>query len=250
MNHSMIPYLKKFPQMFINPGTITPKSCKRLLHLVYFLLIPVFSTVSCSHIPKIYKAEFTDPAQILERCHAVFPDGDRRFVHSIEAELAGGNNAFMLGITRISPQNRTIWAVMMTFEGMVLFDAVHNDSMVINRAIPPFDSEFFAQGLMEDIRLIFFEPEGHPIEIGTLVSGESICRFHTHEEMITDVTIGQHSHVTINRYHRQRLHRSIRLYRGETQSDPSIFQRLELIAHGPVKYKMKLNLLEAEFLNE
>lgn len=201
-------------------------------------------------MPKIYKAEFNDPVQILERCRDVFPDGDRSYVHSIEAELTGRNHAFMLGITRISPQDRTIWAVMMTFEGMVLFDAIHDDSMVINRAIPPFDSKFFAQGLMEDIGLIFFEPERNFFEVGTLGTGESICRFYTHEKMITDVTIGQYSHVTVNRYHRHRLHRTVRLYPGETQSDLSVFQRLELIAHGPVKYKMELNLLETELLKQ
>jgi hypothetical protein len=201
-------------------------------------------------MPKIYKTEFTDPAQILQKCRSVFPDGDRRFVHSIKAELTGVNHAFMLGITQISTQNQTIWAVMMTFEGMVLFDAIYDDSMVINRAIPPFDSEFFAQGLMEDIGLIFFEPEGNSFEVGTLGNGESICRFYTHEKFFTDVTFGQYSHVTVNRYHRHRLHRTVRLYPGETQSDMSAFQRLELIAHGPVKYKMELNLLETELLKQ
>jgi len=236
--------------MFIPHKSLTPDSIafrKKILAVLSVLLV---STFSCSHIPDIYITEFTDPDHILEKCHSVFPDGDRRFVHSIEATLPGGDNAFMLGVTQISPQNRTIWAVIMTFEGMVLFDAFYDGKMVINRAIPPFDSESFAQGLMEDIRLIFFQPEETAIEIGLSGAGESTCRYHSLENLITDVAFGQNNSVTLNIYHRYRLYRTVHFHRRESQSDPSIFQRIELIAHKPVKYEMDLNLLEAEPLTK
>jgi hypothetical protein len=246
----MILCLKKSFHMVIGHKTLTLKWVNRIMRPFYLLLISLVSTFSCSHIPKIYLTEYTDSDHIPEKCHSIFPDGDWRFVHSIEVALSGGNNAFMLGVTRISPQNQTIWAVMMTLEGMVLFDAFYDGRMVINRAIPPFDSEFFAQGLMEDIRLIFFQPEKIAVEIGLSGTGESICRYHSPEEIITDVVIGQNNSLTINRYHRNLLHRTVRLYRGETQRHPSIFQRLELIAHKPVKFEMDLNLLETEPLTE
>ena len=164
--------------------------------------------------------------------------------------MSSDNKAFMLGITRISPENRSIWAVMMTLEGMVLFDALNNGNLVINRAIPPFDSKFFAKGLMEDISLIFFQPEHTKIEIGLSEAGEIVCRYHSTEGVITDVAIGQKDTVTINRYDHNRSYRSVRLYSRDTQDNPSIFRRVELIALKPAKYKMDLDLLEAEPLNQ
>lgn len=132
----------------------------------------------------------------------------------------------------------------------MLFDALNNGNLVINRAIPPFDSKFFAKGLMEDISLIFFQPEHTDVEIGHSEAGETVCRYRSHKGMITDVAIGQKDIVTINRYDHNRLYRSVRLYSRETQDNPSIFRRVELIALKPAKYKMDLDLLEAQPLNQ
>jgi len=236
--------------MFIRHKTLTPDSIAFRKKIFAVLSVLLVSTFSCSHVPDIYITGLTDPDNIPEKCNSVFPDDDWRFVHSIEATLPGGNTAFMLGVTKISPKNRTIWAVMMTLEGLVLFDAFFDGKMVINRAIPPFDSEFFAQGLMEDIRLIFFHPENTAVEIGLSSNGERICRYHSHENMLTDVIIGQNGSLTVNRYNQYRLHRTVRLYRGEKQKHPSIFQRLELIARKPAEYEMDLFLLEAEPLTK
>jgi hypothetical protein len=236
----MIHDLNKSFQMLIHN-----KILNKILRPAYLLLI-LGLNFSCSHIPNIYPTEITNPNQILEKCRCVFPDNDWHFVHLIEATLSKEHKAFMMGITRISPQSRTIEAVMMTFEGMVLFDAYDNGKIIINRAIPPFDSEFFAQGLMEDIRLIFFQPKEAIVEWGLSDTGKYICRYHGNEETITDVIFEQNDRLTVSSYHRHRLHREIRFYRGDKQSPPFIFQRLELIAHRPVKYKMDLNLLESE----
>ncbi len=225
---------------------ILHKTLNRILQPFYLLLILLVSNYSCSHIPNIYTTEIDDPDHILEKCRSAFPDSTWNFVHSIEATLSPKNSAFMLGITRIYPQSRSIWAVMVTFEGMVLFDAYDDGNIVINRAIPPFDSEFFVQGLMEDIRLMFFQPKEATVELGLLDTGKYACRYHSNEKTITDVIIEQNGNLTVSRYHHHRLHRSVRFYRGDKQSRPFIFQRLELIAYNPVKYKMNLNLLESE----
>jgi hypothetical protein len=223
---------------------------KRIWWSVYVVLILTVSTFSCSRIPQIYNTEFADSDNdILNKCQSVFPDGDRQFVHSIEATLSGKNNAFMLGVTQIYPQSGTIRAIMMTFEGLVLFDAFYDGKVIINRAIPPFDSKFFAQGLMEDIRLIFFQPKGTTVEISLTNTGGNVCRYHHNHDDITDVTIDQSNILTINRYHQRRLYRTVRLHQGKTANDPSIFQRVELIAYRPAKYKMDLNLLESEPIN-
>lgn len=233
--------MKKSFQMLIHH-----KKLNRILQPFYLLLILLFSNYSCSHIPNIYTTKINDPDHILEKCRSAFPDSTWNFVHSIEATLSQKNSAFMLGITRIYPQSQNTWAVMMTFDGMVLFDANDDGKIIINRAIPPFDSEIFVQGLMEDIRLIFFQPKEAIVELGLLDTGKYVCRYHSNEEVITDVIIEQNGNFTVSRYHHHRLHRNVRFHRGDKQSLPFIFQRLELIAYKPVKYKMNLNLLEAE----
>jgi len=43
----------------------------------------------------------------------------------------------------------------------VLFEAEAGlGKLKVNRALPPFDSEDFAKNMIEDIKLIFFTPEG------------------------------------------------------------------------------------------
>ena len=235
--------MKKLSQMLIHHKTPAPE-------FFYLLLIFMVFTFSCSHLPRISETEIAEPKRILEKCQHVFPDSDWHFVHSIEATLSKKDKAYLLGITRISPQNQTIWAVMMTLEGMVLLDAFYDSNIIINRAIPPFDSKLFAQGLMEDISLIFFKPEHSDVETGLSDSGETICRYYGHNDRITDVVIEQNGNSIINSYQHNRLHRSIHLYGKEAQHHPFIFQRLELIALKPSKYRMDLNLLNAEPLTQ
>ena len=66
----------------------------------------------------------------------------------------------MMGLTVLSSRLRSNRSVIMSLEGFVVFDGEVNQGLTVHRALPPFDSPGFAEGLMADIRLIFFQPEG------------------------------------------------------------------------------------------
>ncbi len=101
--------------------------------------------------------------------------------------MPGGGSFVSMGVTVISSRLRTNRSVIMTFEGFVVFDGEYDGRLIVHRALPPFDSPHFAEGLMEDIRLIFFEPQGPVIgagdareRIGRVPARNSGRRLHRH----------------------------------------------------------------------
>ena len=83
----------------------------------------------------------------------------------------------MMGLTLMSsPATGRYRSVLLTLEGFVVFDAEYDGRLTVHRALPPFDSPHFAEGLMEDIRLVFFEPDGPVVASGTLKDGGAVRR--------------------------------------------------------------------------
>lgn len=160
-----------------------------------------------------------------------------------------GKKAVFIGVTALSPETGTIHCVIMTLEGLVLFDAQYNHKMVINRGIPPFDSVDFARGLLNDIKLIFFSPEGQLIQSGIAEDGSSICRYKTDSGKIVDV-IGRNKNLwEIRQYNdNSDLSRSVRAYpdsKRAVKKQEAIPGRLVLTAYGSPGYSLILELIEA-----
>ncbi|MCP4694087.1 MAG: hypothetical protein GY859_38990, partial [Desulfobacterales bacterium] len=139
--------------------------------------------LSCARLPGI---EPSDPGRLLAGA-APFPERPSRFVHAIEAAMARGKSSFLMGVTRVDPGEESIHCVLMTIEGLVMFEARFQGEMVVERAISPFDSAHFARGLMEDVRLIFFKPGGAPLISGNLEDGAPARRHETPDGNIVDV---------------------------------------------------------------
>jgi hypothetical protein len=136
----------------------------------------------------------------------------------------------------------------MTIEGLVVFDALYDGEIIINRAIPPFNSDKFAKGMISDLRLIFFQPEGRCVEAGVSDTSKWICRYQTDKETTVDVVIHFDNRWTIRRYHHHRLDRAIQAYFGndpDLTTKNKIPERLELIARGGQGYSLNLKLVEA-----
>lgn len=93
-------------------------------------------------------------------CAAVFPQGNRQFVHAIDFTMQNGSGTAVVGVTSL--KDNDIACALVTVEGLTLFEAVfrHDESFTVKRAVPPFDSPAFAQGLIGDIRAIFQPPPG------------------------------------------------------------------------------------------
>ena len=77
---------------------------------------------SCGALPEIVPVSPSEASAIRQQCLMLFPQGKWQFVHSIEASMPGGRQTIMIGVTRISSVDKTIHCVMMTIEGLVLFD--------------------------------------------------------------------------------------------------------------------------------
>jgi hypothetical protein len=159
-----------------------------------------------------------------------------------------------MGITVISPMAQTIECVIMTLEGLVLFDTRYDQGLIIDRAIPPFDRIEFAKGLMEDIRLIFFKPDGQLIGAGILEDGSSICRYKNLEGETIDIVTFVDNAWEIRQYGRDlRLSRTVRASSQTKASDSSqrvIPRRLELKAHGLPGYELSMSLVSAFSLSD
>ena len=222
----------------------------RVLVLVSALLF----ISSCASLPEIYPAGGPAALELHAECSAPFPQDKWQFVHYIEASLPGGKKGFVMGITVISPMTQTIECVIMTLEGFVLFDTRYDQGLTIGRAIPPFDSIEFAKGLMEDIRLIFFKPDGQFIGAGVLEDGSSICRYKNLEGGTIDIVTFLDNAWEIRQYGRNlRLARTVRASSQTKASDSSqqvIPSRLELKAHGTPGYELSMNLVSAFSLSE
>jgi len=154
---------------------------------ITFWLILSLGTVSCTGLPKLAPVNPTLLPDIHQRCSDVFLQGKWRLVHLIEFAMPGNKKSFVMGITVISPEEEKIESVIMTIEGFVFLDAYYDQKVVINRAIPPFDSIDFARGMMDDIKLMFFKPEGTLIESGISSDGSAVCRYKDSGGGIIDV---------------------------------------------------------------
>lgn len=210
---------------------------------------------ACAAAPDFEPAEPDRAAAIVKSCLAVFPARKWRFVHSIEVTLPGRQKNFLIGVTVISPEIAQIQSVIMTIEGLVLFDARYRpDNFTINRAIPPFDAKAFAQGLLEDVKLLFLAPAGHSIEAGAWRDGTPVCRYRGQDGSIVDISPMQHNTWTIHKYAKNaRLSRSVDAHtcqKVNLQFQQSIPCQMKLTAHGRSGYTLYMKLLEAEPVQE
>jgi len=224
-----------------------------------------FFLASCSTIPAIKPVDVRQKTDIEDKCSRFFPETPRQFVHSIEASMPGGKKAFMIGITRIFPEKRKIHCVMMTIEGLVLFDAVYDKDLEIRRGISPFDSLDFARGLMDDIGFIFFKPDLF-LEAGLLENSLKVCRYKSDLDRIIDIVIngcgnrGLNSppckealpFLTMRQYRKLKLARTVNAYyniNSESSGNMDFPSELELISHTFPGYSLKLKLVETEKIN-
>lgn len=217
---------------------------------LFLLLAAGFLFTACSNLPKVHPArDFA--ARGHQTCQDPFPKGKWQFVHSIEAVMPGGKSVFVTGVAVISSADRSFRCAIMTIEGLAVFDAEWGPGLTVNRAMAPFDSKPFAEGLAEDIRLLFLDPPGPMIEAGFLENGASISRYRDPDGGIVDVICKGSGHWEIRRYARDlRLLRAVNMAPGRNTEPARIPQKMELTAHGSEGYKLIMNLIEAVPIEE
>ncbi len=226
---------------------------KNNVNIRIFIFLGMLFLTSCAGMPDFKTLEADRVPEALTVCESAFPKGKWQFVHAIEASLIGGREAQLIGVTELSSNPETIHAVMMTLEGLVLFDGFHDGKLTINRGVAPFDSMEFAQGLMEDIRLIFFKPAGEPIGAGLTDPGFDVCRYRVAGDVIVDVMVRPNHLLEICEYRNERLIRKVsaRLSpSGSRETAKSFPQKITLTAHDPAYYELNLRLISAEKITD
>ncbi len=206
------------------------------------LLLGLLFLTACSAIPHIIAVDTALTPKTIKNCETVFQNGTWQFAHVIEATLPGGGKSQLIGVTEVSSSPERIHAVMMTIEGLVLFDGMEDGKLTINRGVAPFDSIGFAKGLMEDIRLMFLKPDGEPMGVGITDNGFEVCRYRISNDTVIDVTVRPDCMFEIREYVNEQL---VRKVVAEVNSR-SIPEKMAFTAYEPAGYRLNLRLISAE----
>jgi len=202
---------------------------------------------ACSSLPEIRSAEPGVPPNLRERCLSVFPGGPFQFVHAIEAGMPDDSRVPLTGIVTLDPDRNIIHCVIMSIEGFTLFDARHERSVTIDRAVHPFDLPKFAENMMADIRLIFFPPGGTFVAAGVFDDGFSGCRFLNPDRLAVDVILTPPQGWIIRQY--DGSNRPLRQVRTHALNPEGFPVRLDLSRYTFPGYTLKMVLLQSERLN-
>ncbi len=220
------------------------------LFVIGLIGLSMLASCASSSMPPLHRLNVEGAEAARPSCARVFPSGDWNLVHSIEATLSGGRKAFLTGVTRISGSRPTVRSIMMTLEGLVVFDAVYDGDVIVNRAVSPFDTAEFAKRLMDDVRLLFVFPEAETVEFGESDAGETVCRCRQKDAMTTDVIVGGNGNWAVRRYSHGELYRAIQARGAEKNAYPGISPAMELLACGAANYRLSLKLIDAEAVQE
>ena len=209
-----------------------------------FILIFIISITSCKSLPEVNPGVLS-----VEKKPDVefnpFLNSKFRLIHSIKASMPGGNNSSLIGITVADPGSKSIQAVLMTVEGLVIFDACYSGGAItLNRGLPPLDSMDFAAALMRDISLVYFLPDYSDSISGAFDDGSSVRRFYRSDGMVVDVIARNGQTGKINLYDSSSsLARTAEISGINQDGVPG---SITLTAHGFWGYTLKLDLLEYE----
>jgi hypothetical protein len=216
--------------------------------LLVFTLSGIVS--ACGGLPRITPA--TDPAElgrIGARCQAMFPQQAFRAVHAIEASLPLGKESSVLGVSVVDPASGQLRAVLVSVEGLTLFDASSQaGSVTVHRAVPPLDERGFGRGLVDDVGLVLLAPGLTPSAVGRLPDARPVCRYEQDHGRVTDVLpLDGEQCRRLDRYDgEQDLVRRVE-FTGEGVL--GLATSMLIRAPGIVGYELRLKLVEAETIN-
>jgi hypothetical protein len=198
----------------------------------------------CAGLPPIKPLDAALKPAVLEECQRPFLPAKYRLVHAVEAMLPGGGTATAIGVLVADPWSGSFRSVLMTIEGLVLFDVESGTIPRVHRAVPPFDSPAFARQMAEDISLAFFAPGGEPAAWGQGEKGFRGCRFARTGGGFVDLLKDEGGVREIRLYGTgQELLKRVKIPFLER---PGLADELEIRGCGWPCYALRLRLIEAE----
>ena len=207
------------------------------------LLILTIFLLSCQTLPSINSPVSPTEEKNLT-CPSPFLKERYRLVHAIETRVAGKTQSAVIGVTLADPDTRLVSCAIMTAEGMVLFEAESGHGMLkVKRALPPFDSMDFAKNMIEDIKLIFFAPDGKIQKKGHLPDGATACRYREENGDRIDVITDKSEGIAMKRYTSAGILKRHVIFHKTTAN---IYQSIELQANETFNYSLLMTLIESE----
>lgn len=229
---------------FIQWGLILPGLCF------------VLSISGCRSLAPIEKVGREVRAEAIRHCEAYFISRPVQLVQSMTAYMPGGNVRNAIAVVRIHPGDRRVKCVIMSVEGIVLFEGEYDEGLSISRAVSPFDKKEFANAVFSDIRLALMPPGGEVAGIGRLADGTSVCRYKCRgNNGFTEVRLSGKNRLEIKKYNRdKKLLETVKSCYPPacssplTEIDGKIPARINILHHGFFDYRLELNLLETNKL--
>lgn len=220
---------------------------KYLLLLTALITSPALT--ACARLPAIYPDTVSASVEAALDCSQIFPDGRWQLYHTIEATAPGNHKSTLSGVAVLSSEDRSIQWALMTVEGFVLFSGRFDGSLVVDRAIAPFDRPGLAQGLMADLMMLYFPPTGPLLATGRLETGDRVCRYGKMNDA-TDIVVKNDDTWSIRRYGSDgKLRRSIIADRMTSIDGRRFPERMVLESPGLLGYRLEMHLAEAVRLN-
>ncbi|MHB8830242.1 MAG: hypothetical protein ACYC6Q_12055 [Syntrophales bacterium] len=204
----------------------------------------VLALTACAAIPP-YKPLIPESGVV---CPGIFPPKAFRVVHQIDIKSTLVGKVVFIGAAKVDPQKDALHAVLMSAEGMVLFEAEYeNGDIKIISAFPPLNDPAFARGLMADVLFVLLKPAGGPVEQGVDGQGLTACRWAGETGAVLETALMPDGTV------RMRLYGGDRRVAKESLAWPP-FDRgmpalISLEAFSPSNYTIKLMLIEMEFID-
>jgi hypothetical protein len=217
---------------------------KRLFPLLFILAL----SASCANLPQIMPDTRCAPDAAMA-LSTVFPSGRWQLTHAMDAIVPGGKKSGLIGVSVLSSADRSIACALMSLEGFVIFSGRYDGRLTVDRALPPFNRPGFAKGLIDDLMMLFFKPDGPMQKTGMLPDGAGVYRFGASGGGTTDIILRDDHAWSVQKYSsRHQLERSVEARdRGVTGAGDGIAltQHLTLKRHGFMGYQLDLRLVDA-----
>lgn len=213
-------------------------------HRLFNVAFLVLALTACAAVPP-YKP--LSP-QSGVACPGIFPPKAFWVVHKIDLKSARIGKGVFIGAAKVEPQKNALHAVLMSVEGMVLFEAEYeNGDLKIISAFPPLNDPAFAKGLMADVLFVLLKPAGGPVEQGVDGQGLTACRWTAEADAVLETALMPDGAVRMRLYGGDR--RAAKEALAWPPFDREMPARICLKAFSPSNYTIELTLIEMGFVD-
>lgn len=182
----------------------------------------------------------------LQRCLSIYPKSIWRAIHTVEVTAPFSLKSSLIGVTIGDEKSRGMHSALLSVEGLVLYDveSTIGKKPKVNKAMPPMDNPEFVDGLVRDVRLIFFKPDGTLIGCGKSQDSGTVCRYETADKDIIEIL-----HQSKEQWVVRLWEQGDKLVRQVTYKKPrknGIAETIRLKSFDSGGYSLDLKLLEFE----